>query len=170
MNQGNRPENLLLHAITGMLMRIVVSVVVIVVGVTVAAYFALGRPDAFFAGGAFPQLVSGARNLSAVVPAADAGLASILRVVVGGGVVVLVVLIGAIGIWDAWQSRHPRHGHSVPSESGQPDAHRGSSAAPDHRRRAAEMDSLWSPEIAHMRTRHSERAPTDPDTLQGGTA
>jgi hypothetical protein len=170
MRQGNRPEILPLHAIAGMLMRILVSVVVIVAAVIVAAYFALGRPDALFAGGAFPQLVSGAQNLSAAVPAPDSALASILRIAVIGGVIVLVVLIGAIGIWDAWQSRHHRDAHSAPGESGRPDAHRRSSDATDRGLRAPDLESLWSPEIARMHTRRSERAPTDPDTLQGGTA
>ena len=177
MRQGNRPEIPPPHAIVGMLMRIVVTVVVIGVGVIVAVYFALGRPDALFAGGAFPQLVSGARNLSAAVPAPDSALASILRIAATGVVVVLVVLIGAIGIWDAWQSRQRRTGHSLPGESGQPDTGTpfidAPCGSPHERERllhAVDAASPWSPERTQMRLRRSERAPTDPDTLQGGTA
>jgi len=177
MRKGNRPEIPPLHALAGMLMRIVVSLVVIGVGVIVAVYFALGRPDTLFAGGAFPQLVSGARNLTAAVPEPNSALASILRMAVTGVVVVLVLLIGAIGVWDAWQSRHHRTGHSLPDEPARPgtgtpfdDARPGSPHERERALRAADAEFPWSSERAQIRLRRSERAPTDPDTLQGGTA
>ena len=59
------------HAVTVAVLRIAASVVVVVGILVVVAYFALGRPDAIFAGGSFPQLVSGAKSLSAGMPAPD---------------------------------------------------------------------------------------------------
>jgi len=155
MRPGNRPEIPPLHAIAGLVMRIIVAAVVIGGVVIVATYFALGRPDALFAGGAFPQLVSGARSLSATVPATDPALTSILRIAVIGVVGVLVALIGAAGVRDAWQSRQRRAGHPLRDDSGRPDA-----GTPT---RAARRGS------SHQADR-TVRAPTDPDTLQGGTA
>lgn len=164
MRPGNRPELPPLHAVAVMLMRIAVCVVVIGGGVIVASYFALGRPDSMFTGGAFPQLVSGARNLSSAVPTPDSTLASILRIAVTGAVIVLVLLIGAIGIWDAWQSRQRRSDGSMRDERGRPASGAANGLHP------ADAESLYSPEIARARARRSQRAPTDPDTLQGGTA
>jgi hypothetical protein len=160
MRSGNRTDIRPLHAIARMAMRIVVAVVAIVAGVTIASYFALGRPDALFAGGAFPQLVSGAQNLSA--PAPGSALATILRVAVICVVVALVLLIGGAGVWDAWQSRQRPSGHARPSDAGSRDGEvrRRSPLDAERGLRPADAEPLWS----------SERAPTDPDTLQGGTA
>jgi len=158
-----------------MAMRIVVTVIVISGAAIIVSYFALGRPDALFAGGTFPQLVSGARNLSAA-PASDSALASILRIAVIGAVVALVVLIGAAGVWDAWQSRQCR-GHPQPGESPRPAgdmpanaAWRGSSPATVRGLHATDAGSPWSSESTRLHNPRIERASTGPDTLQGGTA
>lgn len=160
MKPVNRPDVPPLHAIAALAMRIVVTVVVLGCGLLIAAYFALGRPDAFFSEGAFPQLVSGARDLAAGVPAQDSALLPVLRVAGVALVVGLVVLIGAIGIWDAWQSR--RHGSAQAPPAGAGRTGRGPLEPA--------AGSLRPGAITRMRVQAPERAPTDPDTLQGGTA
>ena len=115
------------HTVAVVLLWITASAVVVVGTAVVVAYFALGRPDALFAGGSFPQLVSGARSLSSAIPAPDPQIASILRVGVTAVVIALVVVIGAIGVWDAWQSRQHRRERTL--QRGEPSASRALSVA-----------------------------------------
>jgi hypothetical protein len=171
MNPVNRPDVPPLHAIAGLVLRIVVTAVVLGSGFLVAVYFALGQPDGLFGSGAFPQLISGERNLLAGVPAQDSSLMSILRIAGLALVVVLVVLIGAIGIWDAWQSRHRHDTHSLTEDAGGTDIlARGASDAAERGPRETNAVLRWPSERTRMHTRRPERAPTDPDTFQGGTA
>ena len=164
------------HAVTVAVLRIAASVVVVVGILVVVAYFALGRPDAIFAGGSFPQLVSGAKSLSAGMPAPDPLVSSILRGVVTAVVIAFVAVIGGIGAWDAWQSRRRR------SES---DLQPGGPSAPDalstpstedraydtaHPGPPTDAETYYSPDIARARSRRSHPMGTGPDTWQGGTA
>ena len=150
----------------------IVAAAVVVGTIVVVAYLALGRPDALFGGGWFPQLVSGAKSLSPAMPAPDQVGASILRSVVTTVVVIFVAVIGGIGIWDAWQSRQRRSGDASqrggpPATNTQPrDSETARSGAPPQ-----DAETFYSPDIARARTRRSHPpASGEPDTWQGGTA
>ncbi len=177
MRSGNRSSLPGSHAITVMLLWIAASAVVVVGTLVVVAYFVLGGPDAIFAGGSFPQLVSGAKSLTSAMPTPDPRVASILSGVVTAVVIAFVAVIGAIGIWDAWQSRRGRSEISLsrrgtptidsPSTTG---AANGERDAVQHDVPPTDAETLYSPDIARARTRRSHRLGTDPDTWQGGTA
>lgn len=171
-NRSSLPDS---HAVTIVLLWIAASVVVVVGTLVVVAYFVLGRPDALFAGGSFPQLVSGAKSLTSAMPTPDPRVASILSGVVTAVVIAFVAVIGAIGIWDAWQSRQRRSERSLqrrgPPTTDSPSVT--SNGATDAVRSSApptDAETLYSPDIARARTRRSHRLGTDPDTWQGGTA
>jgi hypothetical protein len=173
-NRSSLPDS---HTVTIVFLWIAASVVVIVGTLVVVAYFALGRPDALFAGGSFPQLVSGAKSLTSALPTPDPRVASILSGVVTAVVIAFVAVIGAIGIWDAWQSRQRRSERSLqrrgPPATDSPSVTSGANGATDVVRSSApptDAETLYSPDIARARTRRSHRLGTDPDTWQGGTA
>ncbi len=177
MRSSNRSSFPDYHAVTVVLLWIAASAVVIVGTLVVVAYFVLGRPDAIFAGGSFPQLVSGAKSLTSAMPTPDPQVASILSGVVTSVVIAFVAVIGAIGIWDAWQSRRghsemslPRRGSPTTDSPSATGAANGERDAVQSGVPPTDAETLYSPDIARARTRRSHRLGTDPDTWQGGTA
>ena len=146
-----------------------VASVAIVVTILASVYFGLGRLDASLIGDWFSQLASGARRLTSAMPASDSAIATVLRAVVTGMVVVFVVVIGGIGAWDAWQSRQRRTRN--PSAIGrEPELGTHGRDAAEPSPIASDAETFYSPDIARARIRRSYRASNDPDTLQGGTA
>ena len=168
MKSGSRPYVSESHTIATVAWT--VASVAIVVTILASVYFALGRPDAALIGDWFAQLASGARRLTSVMPASDSTIATVLRAVVTGVVVAFVVVIGGIGVWDAWQSR--QHRTRNPSTIGREPAgrhiwpRRGGESPP----LASDAETFYSPDIARARIRRSYRSSNGPDTLQGGTA
>ena len=143
-----------------------VASLAIVVTILASVYFALGRPDI---GDWFAQLASGARRLTSVMPASDSTIATVLRAMVIGVVVAFVVVIGGIGVWDAWQSR--QHRTRNPSTIGrEPELGIHGGDAADSLPLASDAETFYSPDIARARLRRSYRSSNGPDTLQGGTA
>ena len=164
------------HTVAVVLLWITASAVVVAGTAVVVAYFALGRPDAIFAGGSFPQLVSGAKSLSSAIPAPDPQIASILRGGVMAVVIALVAVIGAIVAWDAWQSRQQRRERTLqrggPSASDALSVAGGDAGASDGAQcdpTPIDAETLFA-RNRRARTRRSLRIGTDPDTWQGGTA
>lgn len=147
----------------------VAASVAIVVAILAAVYVGLGRPEAALISDWFSQLASGARKLISAISASDSTIATALRTVVTGVVVAFVVVIGGIGVWDAWQSR--QHRTRNPQTIGREPEHgiygRDSAESPPL---ASDAETFYSPDIARTRIRRSYRVSNDPDTLQGGTA
>lgn len=147
-----------------------VASVAIVVTILASVYFALGRPDAALIGDWFSQLASGARRLTSAMPASDSTIATVLRTVVTGVAVAFVVVIGGIGVWDAWQSRRQHRNRDALATVSKSAAGAHASDAAQSLLLASDAETFYSPDIARARIRRGYRSSNDPDTLQGGTA
>jgi hypothetical protein len=162
------------HAAAGVVLWIVASAVVVAGALVVVGYLVLGRSDTSL-GGWLSQLVSGTKSVSSALPAPDQVGASILRSVVTTVIVAFVAVIGGIGIWDAWQSRHGRSEREL-QRGGQEASDALSTANPEYGSfdlqpgPPGDAETYYSPDVAQARTRRNHPMSTGPDTWQGGTA